>query len=67
MTEERIAEVILSDGRSVNCRLEVARQSPWRLVFSGVELDRNEFAQRDPFSALMLLRRELEKIGAVSW
>lgn len=41
-------------------RLWVAQQPPWRLVFSGAGLDREEFCGVDLFEAMTSLREQVE-------
>lgn len=64
MMEEKSVEVQLANGRVVACKIEIAQARPWRLTFSGMELESTGFLAEDLFSALIGLRKELEKIGA---
>src|SRR5688500_9437217 len=66
MMETRSIKVVLHDGSVKDCVVEIPTLSPpWKLVFSGIDLNRNEFSGCDLFDAFIALREALEEIGAL--
>jgi len=64
MSEHLAINVRLADGTIKKCSVEILSPLPWRIIFSGLNLQKCEFAGDDLFEALIALRLELERTGA---
>ena len=63
MSEIKTVRVRAPDGTISECEIELSGTPPGNIVFSGIDLERNEFSGDDLFDAFVQLRLELEKRG----
>jgi hypothetical protein len=61
MSETKSVQVRFPDGTISKCAIELSVSSTFKLVFSGIDLETQEFFGEDFFDALIGLRLELEK------
>jgi len=61
MSEIKTIKARRPDGTIEDCSVEIAQDPQWKLIFSGVGLQRCEFSCGDLFDAFTLLRKALEE------